>query len=192
MKHRAGERVSYTITYLEMDARPTHPRPHLPGGAVSMLVAADAPPVWYFLDLYDAVGRDYEWTDQHTRPVEDLEAFLHDPEVTLCTLLRGGWPHGFFVLDGRVRGICNLSYFGLVPEAIGRGLGTFLLYSAVHMAWDRPGTARMTVNTNSLDHPRALPLYQKAGFEPVRRETYERVLTRDRDLIGADAPHTED
>ena len=39
------------------------------------------------------------------------------------------------------------------------------------MAWDRPGTARVTVNTNSLDHPRALPLYQKAGFVPVRRET---------------------
>ena len=31
----------------------------------------------------------------------------------------------------------------------------------------------MTVNTNSLDHPRALPLYQKAGFVPVRRETDE-------------------
>ena len=53
------------------------------------------------------------------------------------------------------------------------------------MAWDRPGAARVTVNTNSLDHPRALPLYQKAGFVPVRRETRSRVLTRDRDLIGA-------
>ena len=53
------------------------------------------------------------------------------------------------------------------------------------MAWDREGVRRMTVNTNSLDHPRALPLYQRAGFEPVRRETHSRVLTRDRDIIGA-------
>ena len=49
-----------------------------------------------------------------------------------------------------------------------------------------PGTGRaprrVTVNTNSLDHPRALPLYQKAGFVPVRRETRSRVLTRDRDM----------
>ena len=81
--------------------------------------------------------------------------------------MRDGWPHGFFVLDGRAPRACDLAYFGLVPEAIGRGLGTFLLQTALHMAWDRPGTARVTVNTNSLDHPRALPLYQKAGFEPV-------------------------
>jgi hypothetical protein len=43
----------------------------------------------------------------------------------------------------------------------------------------------MTVNTNSLDHPRALPLYQKAGFVPVRRETRMQVLTRDRDTMDA-------
>ena len=78
--------------------------------------------------------------------------------------MRAGWPHGFFVLDGRAPERCDLAYFGLVPEAIGRGLGTFLLQTAVHMAWDRPGTAQVTVNTNSLDHPRALPLYQKAGL----------------------------
>ena len=104
--------------------------------------------------------------------------------MTLYTFMRAGWPHGFFVLDGRAPGRCDLAYFGLVPEAIGRGLGSFLLQTAVHMAWDRPGTDRLTVNTNSLDHPRALPLYQKAGFEPVRRETVTRLLL-DRDRIDA-------
>ena len=42
----------------------------------------------------------------------------------------------------------------------------------------------VTVSTNSLDHPRALPLYQKAGFSPVRRETKSRVLSRDRDTVA--------
>lgn len=185
MKHQAGERIDTIVTFLEMTARPVHPRPHMPTGPVSMMVAAVRPPVWYFLDLYDAVGRDYEWTDQHERPEAELAALLDDPEVTLCTLIRGGWPNGFFLLDGRARDACHLAYFGLVPQAIGRGLGSFLLYSALHMAWDRPGTECVTVNTNSLDHPRALPLYQKAGFVPTRRETRSRVLTRDRDLIGA-------
>jgi GNAT superfamily N-acetyltransferase len=185
MIHRAGERVEYVVTHLEMDARPAYPRPHLPPGPVSALVAAEAPPVWYFLALYDAVGAEYEWTDQHERSREELAAFLADPEVVLYTFMRAGWPHGFFLLDGRERGICDLGYFGLVPEATGRGLGRFLVQTAVHMAWDRPGVARVTVNTNSLDHPRALPLYQQAGFVPVRRETRARVLTRDRTTIGA-------
>jgi GNAT superfamily N-acetyltransferase len=185
MKHEAGERVEIAITYLEMDARPAYPRPHLPVGPASALIGAERPPAWYFLDLYTRVGAEYEWTDQHEVPKEELEAFLHDPQVALYTFMRAGWPHGFFLLDGREDGDCNLGYFGLVPEAIGRGLGTFLLHTAVHMAWDRPGVRRVTVNTNSLDHPRALPLYQKAGFEPARRETRTRVLTRDRQIIEA-------
>lgn len=183
MRHSAGETVEYTVTYLEMTARPRHPRPHMPSGPVSALVAAEKPPVWYFLCLYDAVGAEYEWTDQHERERADLVAFLENPSVVLYTLMRAGWPHGFFILDAREAGVCDLAYFGLVPEAVGHGLGKFLIGTAVHMAWDRPGVTRLTVNTNSLDHPRALPLYQKAGFEPVRRETRSRVLTRDRDVM---------
>lgn len=185
MTGKAGDAVSYVVTYLEMDARPSYPRPHMPHGPTSVLIAAETPPAWWFLALYDAVGAVYEWTDQHARPRAELDAFLSDPAVTLYTLMRAGWPHGFFLLDLRQRGVCDLGYFGLAPEAIGQGLGTFLIQTATHMAWDRPGVAKLTVNTNSLDHPRALPLYQKAGFAPVRRETRTRTLTRDRPAHGA-------
>ncbi|CAN5623560.1 hypothetical protein BH23PSE1_BH23PSE1_14470 [soil metagenome] len=185
MIHKAGEEVEYAVTYLEMTARPACPRPHLPPGPASALIAAERPPVWYFLALYDAVGAEHEWTDQHIRPRGEVEAFLGDPRVTLYTLMRGGWPHGFFLLDGRTEGTCDLAYVGLVPGAVGAGLGRFLLAAAVHAAWDRPGTSRLTVKTCTLDHPRALPLYQQAGFVPTRREMRRRVLTRDRDLIGA-------
>lgn len=182
---KAGEEVEVAITWLEMTARPAYPRPHVPPGPVSALIAAERPPLWYFLSLYERVGAEYEWTDQIDAPADEVSAFLQDPAVTLYTFMRGGWPHGFFLLDSRAPGVCNLAYFGLVPEAIGRGLGTFLVQTAVHMAWDRPGVERVTVNTNSLDHPRALPLYQKAGFEPYRREIVRRALTRDRPIIDA-------
>lgn len=185
MRHRAGEEVEVAVTYLAMEARPGYPRPHLPVGPVSALIGAERPPAWYFLSLYDRVGSDYEWVDQHMVSAEALADFLEDPAVGLYTFVRAGWPHGFFVLDSREAGRCDLAYFGLVPEAIGRGLGTFLIQTAVHMAWDRPGTQRLTVNTNTLDHPRALPLYQKAGFEPVRRDSQRRTLTRDRSIIEA-------
>ena len=91
-----------------------------------------------------------------------------------------GWPGGFFLLDGSSDGVCDLAYFGLVPQAIGLGLGRWLLATAVETGWDLPGTKKMTVNTNTLDHPRALPMYQRAGFHPVRRETAKRKLTRER------------
>ena len=184
MSNRAGDTVECVVTYLEMTARPSRPPPHLPPGPVSALVAAEAPPVWYFLALYDVVGVEHEWVDAHERPQNELAKWLADPRVVLYSFMRAGWPHGFFVLDAREAGVCEIAYFGLVPEAQGRGLGSFLLETAVHMAWDRPGVAKVTINTNSLDHPRALPLYQKVGFVPVRRETRQHVLTRDHTLIG--------
>ena len=92
MRRSAGETVEYTVTHLEMTDRPRDPRPHLPSGPVSALVAAEKPPVWYFLSLYDAVGAEYEWTDQHEKAESELRAFLHDPSVTLFTLMRTGWP----------------------------------------------------------------------------------------------------
>ncbi len=181
MRARAGDEVAYTVTFLEMTARPTWPHPPQPAGRPASLIAAETPPVWYLLSLYDAVGREYSWEDIHAVPEAELRETLDDPGVTLWTLHRAGWPHGFYLLDAREAGTVELAYFGLVPEAVGSGLGTWLLKTAVLGAWDMPGTERMTVNTCTLDHPRALALYQKVGFEVVRREDRTRVLTRDRD-----------
>jgi hypothetical protein len=142
------------------------------------------PPVWYFLSLYDAVGRDYEWQDRFDQAESDpaaLQAFVRDPDVVIWTALKHGWPHGFFVLDWRQEGVCDLAYFGLVPQAVGDGLGRALLETALATGWARDGVTRMTVNTCTLDHPRALSLYQKLGFAPVRREDTRRVLMHDRD-----------
>ena len=160
-----------TITYLEMPERPSYPRPHQPLGHQAALLHAEKPPVWYFMCLYNAVGSPYQWTDRHAENEDDLRGFVQHPDVALYTLIRQGWPAGFFMLDRREAGICDLAYFGLVPEMVGQGYGKFLLQEAVLTGWEHEGTEKLTVNTCSLDHPRALALYQSAGFEPVRQET---------------------
>lgn len=180
--HKAGDTVDYVVTFLEMDARPGFARPHLFGKAPSALIHAENPPPWYFLTLYDAVGRDYEWVDWHAAPAAELQAYVGDPAVQLYTFLRDGWPHGFFVLNTRDATVISIDYFGLVSEAVGKGLGTWFLQTAIFAAWDVPGCEKVTLNTCSLDHPRALAHYQKHGFHPVAQETRQRVLTRDWDL----------
>lgn len=177
--HRAGETVRYRVTWLEMTARPNYGWPRLPVGREALLLRADRPPWWYFLALYDAVGRDHAWTDKHQLGPEALNDWIQHPDVALYTLMAQGWPNGFFMLDFRETGAADLAYFGLVPEAIGRGMGWWLLQTAVLTAWARDGVARLTVNTCTLDHPRALVQYQRAGFVPVRTEEHSRVLTRD-------------
>jgi GNAT superfamily N-acetyltransferase len=157
------------VTYLEMTERPAAPVPPAPVGPQLALIRAHDPPEGYFLYLYRAVGERWGWTDWVEAGAEAREAFCRHPQVELYTLMTDGWPGGFFMLDLRAPGVCDLAYFGLVPEMIGRGLGRWLLATAVEMGWERPDVVKLTVNTCTLDHPRALGNYQRAGFEPVRQ-----------------------
>ncbi|MEM6387490.1 MAG: GNAT family N-acetyltransferase [Pseudomonadota bacterium] len=177
---KAGTEVAYTITYLEMGTRPNFSYPPLPIASTAALLKAEDPPLWYLFALYDAVGRDYAWEDLHELPPGEVADQLS--RSVLYTLTEKGWPHGFFLLEPKDAHTVDLAYFGLVPEAVGSGLGKWLLQTAILTGWEIAGTERMTVNTCTLDHPRALALYQKNGFDPVRREEKTRILTRDRDL----------
>lgn len=177
---KPGDEIDYVVTYLEMPARPRAPTPPRPVNQNIALLAATDPPVEYFLYLYQTVGAPYEWTDWLQSPQEEAQDFVGNPNISLYSLMLDGWPGGFFMLDSRETGTCDLAYFGLAPQAVGRGLGHWFLATAVETGWDRPGTERMTVNTCTLDHPRALGLYQKIGFQPIRREDHTRTLTRER------------
>ena len=164
---------AYTVTYLEMPAPPKGPPRPAPAGGPYVLIRAQTPPVHYFVYLYSTVGAPYLWTDMLAMPEDELAAFVQDPQVELYTLLRGGAPAGFYQLDFRETGVCDLAYFGLTPETVGIGVGPWLLDAAAREAWSR-GIERMTVNTCTLDHPKALATYQRAGFSPIRREERRR------------------
>ncbi len=66
----------------------------------------------------------------------------------------------------------EIAYFGLAPDAIGRGLGKHLLSCAVRDAWAL-GPTRVWLHTSTLDHPHARSNYEKRGFVVYRTEQYE-------------------
>ena len=59
-----------------------------------------------------------------------------------------------------------------MPEFLGRGFGRYFLDQLLSLAW-QPEIKKVTINTCTLDHPAALPMYQKFGFEPVARSEKE-------------------
>ena len=77
-----------------------------------------------------------------------------------------GAPAGFFDLKPHLPDDVELAYFGMMEQAIGQGIGRWFLGAAIEAAW-RTGPKTVTVQTCTLDHPAALPLYQKLGFSPV-------------------------
>ncbi len=165
-------RVGVTVTFLRMDAPPETPPPRLhPDTSLVRLAACSAA---FYRYLYHAVGAPHLWWLRRALPDAALEGILRDPAVSIHALYRGGEPAGFFELDGRGRPDVNLSYFGLVPQAVGLGWGGAFLRAAVDEAFAASGRG-VTVNTCTADHPRALPTYLRTGFRPLRsvRETWD-------------------
>ena len=158
-------RVAVNVTFLRMDKPPEGPSRPLP--ADTALVRLPRPSVAFYRYLYDTVGAAHLWWLRRSLAPESLAALLRNPDVFIHVLYRDGEPAGFFELDARARPGVNLGYFGLMPQAIGQGIGTALLRAAVDEAW-RLGARFVTVNTCSADHPRALPGYLRGGFRPTR------------------------
>ncbi len=159
------DRVNVVVTFLRMDAPPSDPAPPLPSDAT--VIQATSCTVGFYRYLYDTVGARYVWWLRRTMADRQLAALLRDPRISIHVLHQNGEPAGFYELDATNRPLVNLSYFGLMPHAVGRGMGAAFLRHAVDTAW-RGGTRAVTVNTCTADHPRALPTYLRAGFRTLR------------------------
>ncbi|SEQ01112.1 Acetyltransferase (GNAT) domain-containing protein [Faunimonas pinastri] len=159
--------VSTVITYLEMTAPPAR-LPTMPSGIRLALMKAEQIPVHFYRYLYDRVGREWLWAERLRLSDEMLGAQLRREGTEVYVLYANGCPAGYFELAFR-NGSCNIVYFGLMPEWIGRRIGPWFLGTAVSTAFSRK-IARLTVNTCTLDHPSALGTYQRMGFVPTGRE----------------------
>jgi GNAT superfamily N-acetyltransferase len=165
-------RVIVTVTFLRMDQPPAEPAPPLPPGAQVLRLAAPSVPFYRY--LYDTVGAPHCWWMRRAMADAELQALLQAPGVSVHVLYLGGEPIGFAELDARGWPSVNLSYFGLVPQWVGKRFGYPFLRHTVDAVW-RHGARAMTVNTCTADHPHALPAYRRAGFRPVRevRESWD-------------------
>ncbi len=165
-------RVAVTVTFLRLDRPPPGEARALPDD--TSLLRLPRPSVAFYRFLYDTVGAPYVWWLRRSLTDEALAGILADPAVSIHVLYRDGEPAGFFELDARGRPTVNLSYFGLMPAAVGLGIGGAFLRVAIDTAVGM-GARAITVNTCTADHPRALPGYLRAGFRPVRtvREVWD-------------------
>jgi len=154
-------------TYLQMFALPQRLVPPPRDGIT--VIHAKKPTIAYYRFLYDAVGRDYEWTSRKKLSDAALAAVIHDPRDEVHVLFVDGVPAGFAELDRREESEIELVQFGLMPEFIGQGLGRYFLQWAIDQAW-RYSPKRFWLHTCTKDHPAALPNYLKAGFSIYKEE----------------------
>lgn len=163
---RADGRLPITVTHLEMtpaDWTRRGQRPEIDVAIEQVL----APSAAFYRELYDRVGRPWLWYERRLLSDSDLATLLAEPGHELHVARHEGALVGYFELADD-----ELVFFGLTLAYIDRRIGPWLLDRAIERAFAR-GTARLVLNTNTIDHPRALDTYRKAGFRAVRTETKE-------------------
>jgi GNAT superfamily N-acetyltransferase len=150
------------ITYLEMLAGPAGRRAPAPLEKLAVM-RAEGCTVSFYRYLYDTVGAPWLWFERRLIDDATLAAQIGNPTIEIFVLYVRGVPAGFFELDTAALRETKLCYFGLVPDFIGRRLGPYLLQAAIDRAWSRP-IDRFWLHTSTFDHPKALRVYQQAGF----------------------------
>src|SRR6266480_113944 len=120
-----------TRTYLEL-SRKSQFQPGFGAFPDLVIERVERPTPELYRQCYRSVGEAYHWRDRWDWTDEEIRTHLGQPEITLHVARRGGALAGWYELrrvpeDGSV----EIAYFGLVPGAIGQGLGKHLLTAAV-------------------------------------------------------------
>ena len=174
--------VLVTTTTLQLTSRPKQGPAELPPDTRIERVGAPTPE--YARWLYAAVGGPWRWTDRlgWTRDqwAEDLEGVGTELHVLYAEGAPAGYAQFAAVLEDGGTAV-EVVYFGLLPHAIGRGLGRALLAYAIEAGWalpqrhSLPAACRVWLHTCDLDGPHALANYRARGFQVVARTTAEEV-----------------
>lgn len=156
------------VTFLEMKAKPDPASLRaLPEGySLSRMTAAD---VDAYRALFRRVGEDWLWFSRLHITHEALAAILSNPAIEAYALRRDGVDAGILELDFREPGACEVVYFGVAPDQIGKGLARPLMDQAIALAWAKP-ILRFWLHTCHFDHPKALGFYKSCGFRIYKFE----------------------
>ncbi len=163
-----NNQVEVTITYMEQRQRPALAPAPLPIRRKTALLRAENPPVHFYRYLYDLIGGPYNWVSRRRMSDEDLCAIIEHEDVYLYVLYIDGVPAGMAEIDARETDTHELKFFGLAPDYTGAGIGRYFLSNVLDLAWSR-APKRLRLETCTLDHPAALPIYQKFGFSVIDR-----------------------
>ncbi|MDY8108219.1 GNAT family N-acetyltransferase [Fulvimarina sp. 2208YS6-2-32] len=175
------ELLTTRVTSLEMTLETYGTREPVPAKGQDMRVF-EVPriPLMRYRELYSAVGAAHHWT---SRLVSDksLADEIHSPRTRIYLSQIEHETVGWFEIEIK-RNVrqARIVHFGILGPFRGKGLAGPLLEAAIAAGFDEK-PERLTIETNTLDHPAAFALYRKHGFtsyatREVKTPTYDSFL----------------
>jgi ribosomal protein S18 acetylase RimI-like enzyme len=157
-----GKLANFCV-YLEMPAPPVTPaEPLTPDGLT--LVPLTGKDAARYQALFRAVGERWLWAGNIAKTQTQIAGMLDAPSWETWAVAGQPGDLGLLQIEYTAERGAELVYFGVVPEAIGQGLGRWLMELAMARAFSRPAH-RLWLHTCNFDHPDALAFYRRAGFQ---------------------------
>jgi len=120
--------------------------------------------------FYTQVGKKYRWIDRLSWPDEKWIKHISNKNLETYVISNSDDLVGFFELlyypDLKET---EISYFGLLEEYIGKGIGGYALSEAIKKSFDK-NINRVWLHTCTLDHPNALKNYIARGMTVFKKE----------------------
>ncbi|MDJ1483434.1 GNAT family N-acetyltransferase [Cytophagaceae bacterium YF14B1] len=169
------QKVTYKLvkrTYLEFRKNSL---PQIPDRLENVeIFRLENPTASFYLFLYKEVGQEFGWADRLLKTKEELLSIIQNPLVDIYVLYVSGVPAGYAEVDRQNTSEYFLTFFGLVPEFRGAGLGKYFLRWVIGKVFET-NPEKLSLDTMDQDHPAALHNYLKAGFvivdERIEKQT---------------------
>lgn len=169
---KSVKKLKAHVTHLEMSQAPLRSVP-IPTRPKIALIRAENIPTDFYRYLYELVGKDHHWEDRRTLTDAKLYSIINHENTEISVLYADGCPAGFFEFNKEQHPeSIEILYFGLGKNYQGLGLGKWFTYASISAAWAHK-PEKVKIQTNTLDHPAALQIYQRFGFSPTATEDVE-------------------
>ena len=121
--------------------------------------------------FYKQIGKQHQWIDRLTWQDKNWIDYVSKKNLKTFILKQNNDYVGYFELIFD-KNVCEIAYFGILKEYIGKGYGGFLLSEALKIGFKNAN--RIWVHTCSLDHPNAIENYKSRGMKVFKTEILKR------------------
>ncbi len=121
--------------------------------------------------FYKQIGKKHQWVDRLVWQDKNWMDYVSNKNLKTFILQKKEDLIGYFELIFN-NNDCEIAYFGILEEYIGRGYGGFLLSEAIKIGFKNAN--RIWVHTCSLDHANAIENYKSRGMKVFKTEILNR------------------
>ena len=134
------------------------------------IIQVDPPDFQLNKFFYKQIGRKHRWIDRLAWEDKKWIQYVETPRIKTFVLKDNNNLAGYYeTIRDLDNDHCEIAYFGILEEYIGKKCGGYLLSEAIKRLFEE-GMSRVWLHTCSLDHENAIKNYLARGMKVFKSE----------------------